>query len=106
MNKKDNLVYDVDRDPLRLLKTRLVETQKAYRWTVTFAEIRRVVKNHITGNDAIRIERRLSDNRESMCGLDLYTDIIGAFDPLSYQIGCRAFSKRSFNKILKAAGAK
>lgn len=99
------LVHDIDGKPLQLLKTRLLEVEgsSSRRWTVTFKELRRAAKE---ASGYITIEARTTDNKTvwrvwPTCGI-----LSATFDIQRLEIGCRVFSKYTFNKILKAAGVK
>lgn len=62
------IVHDVDGSPLQLLKTRMLEVtpSSARKWTVTFAEIRRAVRQK---NLSIIIEARATDQDQPTCSI-------------------------------------
>jgi hypothetical protein len=95
---KETIVKDIDGKRLRLLKTRMVEVEPSSSyWSLTFAELRRGLKR-----STLRIDRRRADNK-GLCGpFSLLID----FNPRGTSLGCHTFSRYTFNKILKAAGAR
>jgi hypothetical protein len=96
---KETIIKDIDGKRLRLLETRIVEVEPGY-WSLPFAELRRGLKR-----STLRIYRPMAYNNKDL-GLRYSFSLRIDFNPRGTSLGCHTFSRYTFNKILKAAGAR
>jgi hypothetical protein len=112
MKKISVLIHDFSGGELRLERTRLIEdnTESGFfsrgdvgvDWQATYVAIRRAYKLH---SHVVRIEQTRDGKMTSSPAIyvEFYTPQ-GAHGNGKGVIGCRTFSAKTFNQILKAAG--
>lgn len=102
------IIKDVDRQELRLTKTRLSEivgrVAESEPWGVGFAQIRKAVADDSTKVYCTLPANKSKSGKMRFAFLPFHTKAnLGVEGP---KIGCRTFSLATFAKILKAAGVK
>lgn len=121
MSKKVTTIYDYFGSPLRLEETRLIEVHRsANTWMASYANIRKAYKSKKSTSTALTDIPLIEDIRDTILIEETewvkskprkktgFRIRVGFYLP-GYLgslgvIGCRHFTRRTFNLILKAAG--